>query len=295
GADVTSTNGSITGVANDAALIAMDLEVKVDGATIVVDPTNGVQVKDLGITTVKIADQNITTTKIADQNITTEKIADNAVDGKKIQIEGEAQGSMLYNNGTDWVDFPKGSAGQFLKMNATGTAPEWATAPTSKRIGEFVFAKSGRSRADGYLEVKPGTIINGKITYPLWAAQYPEFISGNNIVFPADVEGMFLRNTGGNAAAEGSFQNNATARPTTNFTTDTTGNHRHIVYGDTATEIRGSSATSGDTVLVNGDGRSNNQDTGYAGNHNHIITGGGDSETRPKNRAYQLYTIVDTY
>ncbi|MGV8814425.1 MAG: hypothetical protein ACOH2D_09980, partial [Gelidibacter sp.] len=63
--NVTSSNGSITGVANDAALIAMNLEVKVDGATIEVDATNGVQVKDLGITTAKIADQNITTAKIA--------------------------------------------------------------------------------------------------------------------------------------------------------------------------------------------------------------------------------------
>src|SRR5690606_5479572 len=87
GADVTSTNGSITGVANDAALAAMDLEVKVDGATIEVDAANGVQVMDLGITTAKIAD--------------------NAVDGTKIQVTGEAEGSMLYNNGTDWVDFPK--------------------------------------------------------------------------------------------------------------------------------------------------------------------------------------------
>src|SRR5690606_26435415 len=125
-----STNGSITGVANDAALAAMDLAVKVDGTTIEVDATNGVQIKDLGITTAKIAD--------------------NAVDGTKIQVTGEAEGSMLYNNGTDWVDFPKGTAGQYLRMNAAGTAPQWATAEVSKRIGEFVYAKSGKTVADVY-------------------------------------------------------------------------------------------------------------------------------------------------
>src|SRR5690606_39970700 len=46
GEDVTSTNGSITGIANDAALAAMDLEVKVDGATIEVDAADGVRVTD---------------------------------------------------------------------------------------------------------------------------------------------------------------------------------------------------------------------------------------------------------
>src|SRR5690606_36276781 len=142
--------------------------------------------------------------------------------------------SMLYNSGTDWVDFPKGTAGQYLRMNATGTAPEWATAEVSRRIGEFVYAKSGKTVADGYLAIRPGTIANGAVAYPLWAAQYPEFISGNDIVFPANVAGMFLRNPGGNAAAEGTFQTNATARPNSSFTTNATGNHNHYISGNTA-------------------------------------------------------------
>jgi hypothetical protein len=305
GENVTSTNGSISGIADDAALVALDLEVNVDGSTIEVDATNGVQVKDGGIlttkladnavTTAKISDNSITTAKVADDAITTGKISDNAVDGTKIQVTGEAAGSMLYNDGTDWVDFPKGTAGQYLKMNAAGTAPEWTTAPTSKRIGEFVFAKSGRTTADGYLAVNPGTIANGAVLYPIWAAQYPEFVSGSDIVFPTNVEGMFLRNLGGDASGEGSYQGNATAIPTNSFTTNTTGNHNHTVYGDTAGGIQESNSTSGDTVLYNGDGQNNNENTSSAGSHSHTITGGGDVETRPINRAYQLYTIVDTY
>src|SRR5690606_17648483 len=58
--NVTCTNSSITGVANDAALAAMDLEVRVDGATIEVDAVDGVRVMDQGITTAKIADGNVT-------------------------------------------------------------------------------------------------------------------------------------------------------------------------------------------------------------------------------------------
>ena len=53
---------------------------------------------------------------------------------------------------------------------------------------------------------------NGAIDFPVWASQYPEFVSGNDIVFPADVEGMFLRNLGGTAGAEGVTQADATAR-----------------------------------------------------------------------------------
>ncbi len=54
GEDVTSTNGSISGTQADAALVAMDLQVNVDDTTIEVNATNGVQVKDDGITTAKI-------------------------------------------------------------------------------------------------------------------------------------------------------------------------------------------------------------------------------------------------
>ncbi|WP_411032233.1 hypothetical protein, partial [Spongiimicrobium sp. 3-5] len=63
GADVTSTDGSITGVANDAALAAMDLQVNVDGTTLEVDPVNGVQIADDGVTTTQIG-----TAGIADAN-----------------------------------------------------------------------------------------------------------------------------------------------------------------------------------------------------------------------------------
>ena len=229
---------------------------------------------------------------ITDTGIVT--ISENAVDGTKIQVIGEAEGSMLYNDGTDWVDFPKGTSGQYLKMNSAGTAPEWVT-EVSKRIGEFVFAKSGKTEANGYLAVSPGTIVNGATTYPLWASQYTEFVSGNDIVFPSDVAGMFMRNIGGNATTEGNFQDDATAQPNTAFTTNSTGAHTHS-YGDYYYYDSGNQANyatgSGDDV---GERREANRTTGSDGSHSHSVTGGGDTETRPINRAYQLYTIIDTY
>ncbi|MGX1930746.1 beta strand repeat-containing protein [Flagellimonas sp. 2504JD4-2] len=83
GEDVTSSNGSITGVQNDAALVAMDLEVNVDGATIEVDAVNGVQIADNGVTNVKLDKANIPLSGFgaatADVNLGTNKLI-NVVD-----------------------------------------------------------------------------------------------------------------------------------------------------------------------------------------------------------------------
>ncbi len=221
-------------------------------------------------------------------------ISDNAVDGTDISLAGEAAGDVMYYDGADWISLPKGTAGQVLAINDAGTAPEWKTIATSgsngKRIGEFVYAKSGKTEADGYLAVTPGTVTNGAINYPLWAAQYPEFVSGNDIVFPADVAGMFLRNSGGNAASEGAYQNYRTARPTsTNFVTNNAGAHSHTIplYNNDGAGGRVPDGRAGSFT--------GNASTSTSGNHSHTITGGGDVETNPVNRAYQLYTIVDTY
>lgn len=65
---------------------------------------------------------------ISSNAITTAKIASNAVDGTKIAIGSDAQGDILYYNGTDYTRLPKGTAGQVLSMNAGATAPEWAAA-----------------------------------------------------------------------------------------------------------------------------------------------------------------------
>ncbi len=44
-----------------------------------------------------------------------------------LTIAGEAAGSIIYFNGTNWVPLAAGTAGQTLKMNGGATAPEWVT------------------------------------------------------------------------------------------------------------------------------------------------------------------------
>jgi len=40
-------------------------------------------------------------------------IQDNSVDGTDITISGESNGSLMYFNGTNWINIGIGSAGQF--------------------------------------------------------------------------------------------------------------------------------------------------------------------------------------
>ena len=78
-------------------------------------------------------------------------------------------------------------------------------------------------------------------------------MQGDDIVFPANVEGMFLRNLGGNAGDEGNFQNFAQARSPNN---------------PVGTQVNG-------------------------GGGNTVRSVSTAPETRPANRAYQLYSIVN--
>ncbi len=68
----------------------------------------------------------VETSEIADAAVTTVKIADNAVEGNKINITGNTNGSLMYYNGTDWLNLAPGTAGQILQTNGAG-APTWVT------------------------------------------------------------------------------------------------------------------------------------------------------------------------
>lgn len=68
--------------------------------------------------------------------VTTAKIADNAITGAKIAMGSDAQGDILYYDGTNYVRLPKGTALQGLRMNAGATIPEWATPSSSSFMSD---------------------------------------------------------------------------------------------------------------------------------------------------------------
>lgn len=61
---------------------------------------------------------------IANNAVTTAKIANNAVDGTKIALTSQVTGSIMYYNGTDWIQLAPGTNGQVLTL--AGGVPTWA-------------------------------------------------------------------------------------------------------------------------------------------------------------------------
>lgn len=186
---------------------------------------------------------------------------------------------------------------QFLSLTQGGDAG-------GEPVGT-IMAFAGGAVPAGYL-LADGTAVSRTTYADLFAAIGTTWGSGDGSTtfnLP-DLRGRFLRgvdfgagndpdaaarsniigggNTGDNV---GSYQNDATARPNTNFTTNTTGDHNHSFGGFT-------NINSGSTSYFfqeNGN-QTVNLSTGNAGNHSHSITGGGDNETRPIN-AYVQYII----
>lgn len=124
-----------------------------------------------------------------------------------------------------------------------------------------------------------------------------------------DLRGRFLRGVDGGAGqdpdaarrtsskpggatgdAVGTFEDYATARPRTQFTTDTQGSHTHA-NGDWNRLMRhtGMNTTTSNGDSTDGSGAEpdigNAQPMLAAGAHSHFITGGGDADSRPRNVA----------
>jgi hypothetical protein len=55
-------------------------------------------------------------------------IEDNSVTGAKIALGSDAQGDVMYYNGSDWARLAAGTNGHFLKTQGSGANPAWAEA-----------------------------------------------------------------------------------------------------------------------------------------------------------------------
>ncbi len=93
-------------------------------------------------------------------------IADNAVDGTDISVAGEGAGSVMYHDGTDWVNLGIGTAGQRLQVNAGATAPEWVTdnALSDTLTDGDIFVGNGSNVATGVTMSGDVTISNTGVT-----------------------------------------------------------------------------------------------------------------------------------
>ena len=111
------------------------------------DSVTATKISSNAVITAKIIDDAVTYTKmqnistgnrvlgatsngaaITETQVITAMIADNAVTGTKIAVGSDAQGDILYYDGTNYVRLAKGTADQVLTMNDGATAPGWETA-----------------------------------------------------------------------------------------------------------------------------------------------------------------------
>ena len=89
----------------------------------------------------------------------TSQITDNTVTGAKIAMGSDAQGDVLYYNGTDYARLAAGTSGQFLKTNGTGANPAWADATGGLTQSSSVNTTSGLSQGITSISGSPKQII----------------------------------------------------------------------------------------------------------------------------------------
>jgi len=195
--------------------------------------------------------------------------------------KGESFGHVY---GTGYIEVFVGNAatGQILVEDENRSLTyerSWVTKRTlvgtsgiSPRVGEIVpvAAVGFKTPAQGYLPWKDGRVVNGAVDYPVFASMVPWWVDGDDLLFEGTVDGAYIRNLGGNAGPEGTFQGQATA-----------------VNGLSATYRRPNNPT---PSQVNGGGGNM-----VRGNTNQPVPITGDTETRPDSYAFQHYVIVDTY
>jgi hypothetical protein len=74
---------------------------------------------------------DLTNTRWELLNPATADVPNNSITGAKIAMGSDAQGDILYYNGTDYARLAAGTSGQFLKTQGAGANPVWANGITS--------------------------------------------------------------------------------------------------------------------------------------------------------------------
>ena len=104
-----------------------------------------------------------------DNTVSTAKIVNNAVDGTKIAMGSDAQGDILYYNGTDYARLAAGTNGHYLKTQGSGANPAWAAVdatPTTTR-GDIIYR--GASADQRLAKGTSGQFLKIGANDPEWA------------------------------------------------------------------------------------------------------------------------------
>jgi hypothetical protein len=86
-----------------------------------------------------------------------------------VSVGSQAQGDVLYFNGTNWVSLPAGTSGYFLKTQGTGANPIWASAGGGDEVNPVL-------QANGYTPTYTSPSTEGSDKVSIWV----ETIDSNN-------------------------------------------------------------------------------------------------------------------
>ncbi|WP_394975042.1 beta strand repeat-containing protein [uncultured Croceitalea sp.] len=270
GEDVLSTDGSITGIANNAALVAMDLEVNVDGTTIEIDAADGLRIADNAVTSAKINDGEIVD---ADVSVTA------AIAGTKINPNFGAQpvattGTLAAGNttitgtisttgtatiGANTIIATDGTNGQVLTTDGAGNATWQNTAAlavaTTAAIGGDGLAATPLDLADNAVtsaKINDGEIVDADVSAT--AA-----IAGTKINPDFGTQGVSTTGTlaAGNTTITGTISTTGTATIGANTIIATDGTNGQVLTTDgagNATWQNTAALAVATTAAIGGDG-----------------------------------------
>ena len=119
-AGVSSITGAGAIYPNFRASGDVILSARVDNTTIAINDSDRLAVRENGITSRHIQDSTITGQDIATHSISMRNLAD-------FSITSPARGSILYFDGSQWVNLPPGSDGQVLTSHGSTAPPSWTT------------------------------------------------------------------------------------------------------------------------------------------------------------------------
>lgn len=105
---------------------------------------------------VTIANDAVTQAKIADDAVGADQVADGAVDGAAIAMGSDAQGDILYFNGTAYARLAAGTSGQVLQTGGASADPSWVDQSTNTSVAQIEFHTGDDSTTTGTFEVPPG-------------------------------------------------------------------------------------------------------------------------------------------
>lgn len=106
---------------------------------------------------VTIANDAVTQAKIADDAVGADQLADGAVDGAAIAMGSDAQGDILYHNGTAYARLAAGTSGQVLQTGGASADPSWVSQTASPPVPQVsFFAPTGTTSTTGTFTVPSG-------------------------------------------------------------------------------------------------------------------------------------------